>query len=125
MRNRTKGATMIKYTELASGATAAKSNELPSAGRPTTESNQFTELVRKAARDGKCSDLPGRPSLVAFEGGRWVARRPPSVLPTQASMTGADRKRSVYVLSLDLGRCPECPTSPPWPPTAAPTATPA
>ncbi len=59
---------MINYTELAAGATIATTNEPPSAGRQTTEPNPFVELVKAAAKDGKRRDLPGRQSLVPFEG---------------------------------------------------------
>ncbi len=59
---------MINYATLAAGATIATTNELPSAGRQATEPNPFTELVKAAAKDGKRRDLPGRLSLVPFEG---------------------------------------------------------
>jgi hypothetical protein len=60
---------MIDYSKLAADTTIAADNEFPArrAGR-TAEPNPFTDLVTAAAKDGKRRDLPGRFSLVPYEG---------------------------------------------------------
>ena len=59
---------MIDFATIAAGATAAADVELPASSRKGVESNPFTELVTKAAKDGKRYDLPGRFSLTPYEG---------------------------------------------------------
>lgn len=60
--------TQIDYAKIAAGAVIGTTAELPSSGRKTTAPNPFVGLVTEAAKDHKRRDLPGRFSLVPFEG---------------------------------------------------------
>src|SRR4051812_26008364 len=61
--------TDIDFSKIAAGATVAADNELPPAsGRPTRQPNPFVPLIKAALKDAKRRDLPGRYSLVPFEG---------------------------------------------------------
>ena len=70
---------MIDFATIAAGATEATESELPMSARKGVDSNPFTELVAKAAEDGKRYDLPGRFSLTSFEG-RKAACEPCTVI---------------------------------------------